>query len=234
MSEFYHITCHVGENEGTKTIPIGARRLICFGYSGRDREEVETHIRQLEPLGIPAPEKVPTIMEVSPWLLTDSMNFRVQGFHTSGEVEFVLIGLPSEDELLVGVGSDHGDLELERIDGAMAKQMGPKVLSKELWKFSDVVDHWDALEMRAWVTVDGKRWLHQFAGVSVLLHPNTLLQLYRERVADSLEGAVIFSGTISCLESLVYPTRFEAELYDPIMKRSISLDYHVEAFDRNH
>lgn len=234
MNEFAHVTCTVMDQGTPRKLSVSASRLICFGYSGRDISEVNHHIEQLEPLGIPAPKQVPLIMEVAPWLLTDSERFSVQGFRTSGEVEFVMVHSPETGAWHVGVGSDHGDLELEKFDGAMAKQMGPKVLSRELWNYDEVKDHWDTLQMRSWVTVDGKRRLHQSASVSVMLHPDSLMQLIAERMKADTGGMVIYSGTITCLGPLVFPTGFEAELFDPVMNRRLSLAYTVEAFNRTH
>lgn len=232
MDRFSEVFCSIQGDNGSRSISVQPRRLFCFGFSGRDREEVDTHIHQLEPLGIAPPLRVPVLMEVSPWLLTASDVLRVQGFHTSGEVEFVIMHML--DDVYIGIGSDHGDLELEKFDVAMAKQMAPKVVGRELWRYAEIRDHWDSLELRSWVRVHGKEFLYQSSSASVLLHPDTLMDICRTRIKDSLSGTVIFSGTISCLNNLEFAEYFVAELFDPVLERSIRLSYTVEGFNRTH
>jgi hypothetical protein len=54
-------------------------------------------------------------------------------------------------EVFVGVGSDHTDRALERLSIPAAKQACPKVAGTAVWRLDEVEDHWDRLELRAWV-----------------------------------------------------------------------------------
>ena len=63
------------------------------------------------------------------------------GENSSGEVEFVLVR--SEDDLWIGVGSDHTDRTVETYNVTVSKQMCDKPIAPELWCFEDVRDHWE-------------------------------------------------------------------------------------------
>jgi hypothetical protein len=106
------VTCQLRllqrETDGRSTpVDVPVDHVILVGYSGRDREAVQAHIRELELLGVAPPARVPAMYTVSPELVTTGSRLVVDGTATSGEAEFVLV--PSPHGVLVGVGSDHTD-----------------------------------------------------------------------------------------------------------------------------
>ena len=89
-------------------------RMINAGYVGKNQEEVRRHIEELAAKGIPGPKSIPVLFPVvCNALITDS-EIEVYGNETSGEVEYVLC-IVTEDEVYVGLGSDHTDRHLERL-----------------------------------------------------------------------------------------------------------------------
>jgi hypothetical protein len=236
MNQSSLLRCNLEEIDNLKELDVVAKRLFCFGFSGRDQEEVANHIKQLEPMGIAPPKKTPLLMEVAPYLLCTTNTIKVQGNFTSGEVEFVIIPEKDSDDFFIGVGSDHGDLEVEKVDVAMAKQMAPKILGSKLWRFSEIKNHWDEIVMRSWVKdkTNQNRYLYQQDKVEAMMHPNEIIKYYKQWVGNNLDDIVIYSGTISALGELVYPNYFACELYDPILDRTIGLSYNIESFKRSH
>ena len=52
--------------QGCSTFSLAYQRVFAIGYAGRNMEKTMEHIRELErDLGVPAPQKIPTIFPVS-------------------------------------------------------------------------------------------------------------------------------------------------------------------------
>src|SRR5215472_19067686 len=120
---------------------IEIAQLVIAGWTGRDSASVEKHIAELEAIGVKRPRAVPIFYRVSAGLLTTGRDVDVVGGHSSGEVEFVLVSAP--DGLYVGVGSDHTDRKVEAYGVTVSKQMCPKPVGRELWRFAELESHWD-------------------------------------------------------------------------------------------
>ncbi len=196
------------------------------GYTGRDQSAVRKHIEELAKEGVAPPPYVPTQYPKPPQSLSLGGEMLVAGRETSGEVEFVL--LPRGGELYVGVGSDHTDRELERLDILKSKQVCPSILSAALWPHEEVKDHWDQLVMRSRVTQGGERLLYQETTLATIMSPAALMDVVRERVAGNLDGIAIYSGTTPVkTERMIFADRFEGEVFDPVLKRTLTVDYWV-------
>lgn len=211
---------------GLREIDCRVARLLCAGFTGRDRGKVIAHIKELAELNIPEPPEIPTIYRISLDRLYMGNTIEVQTSGTSGEVEVVL--LTTADDIFVTVGSDHTDRDVERQSIEKAKQCVPKICSNRFWKYSDVKEHWDALMLRAWIEQDGKRKLYQEGSVSSLLLVEDLLDVISLRTEGMLTNNVIFSGTLAAVEGLRPSDRFWMELEDPVLKRKLSHEYSVE------
>ena len=103
-------------------------RLILGGWTGRDADAVETHIVELEELGVARPKSVPTFFRMSRDRITTGKVIEVSGPDTSGEVEFVIVNSP-KNGLFLGVGSDHTDRKLETVSVCQSKQICEKVIA---------------------------------------------------------------------------------------------------------
>jgi len=220
----------VESREGREPLPFTVRRVVCGGYSSRDRAEVERHVKELERLGISRPQEIPIFFSVASYLVTAGEVAEVQGPFTSGEVEFVLLFGPGGR--WVTVGSDQTDRFFERHSVPAAKQLCPKVVAPTVWPVAEVEGHWDELVLRSWVRSGRKRRLYQEATLGAMLPPIALLPGLRRHVGRELAGVLLFSGTIPTLDGeLIYGETYELELADPRLDRKIRTHYAVQVLE---
>ncbi|ADL12009.1 DUF2848 family protein [Acetohalobium arabaticum] len=203
-------------------------KMINAGYTGRNQEEVQKHVEELKAKGIPAPEEVPTYFPVfNDGIVQDEVLDALDETDHSGEAEYVL--LCTADEIYVAAGSDHTDRKLEEESIPKAKQIYPNTISRDVWKLSEVEDHWDEIMMRSWVEDDGEKILFQEAPLSALLPPNELLERIKEIIeVESMEGVVIYSGTVGAEVDVDYSPIFEMELEDPKKDRKLESKYRMK------
>lgn len=206
-------------------------RMINAGFVGRDQTEVRRHLHELEEKGIPCPKETPVLYPVVCRALTTDNSIEVFGAKTSGEVEYILY-VNSEDDIHVGIGSDHTDRHLEEFNIPRSKQICPNITSRRVWPLQDVRDHWDELVMKSMVTVQGQEILYQEGKLGLILDPEQLLDVVREKVPGPLKEMVIYSGTVGMLtDGFTYGERFTATLIDPVLDRSLESRYDVTILD---
>jgi hypothetical protein len=211
---------------GPERVEFDVRRILNAGFTGRDQAAVRRHIEELQAHGVPCPDRTPAFYPKLASLITTAAEVEVLGLRTSGEGEFVL--LVGRDEVLVAVGSDHTDRELETQTIEKAKLVCPSVLSAEVWDLAEVREGWDDLRLSSHVTVQGTRRLYQEGRLGRLLAPDDLLARVRDRVAGELWGTVIYSGTLELLGGeLSCGERFEVELVDDRRGRTLHCAYRV-------
>jgi hypothetical protein len=203
-------------------------QVILVGYSGRDRQAVQEHIRELELLGVAPPPRVPAIYTVAPELVTTGSRVVVHTTQTSGEAEFFLA--PTQDGVVVGVGSDNTDRVHESIDVAESKARCGKVISAEVWPLRALEPHWDRLELRAWTTDDSGRRLYQEGLLGSLLTPLELLAEVEDAGLHFVE-ALVFSGTLATIGGFAFGKHFDVELHDPVLRRQLRCGYDIIAPD---
>jgi len=209
---------------GEGALALDIQRLIIAGWTGRDADAVNHHIRELEAIGVRPPSTVPCFYPLAASLLTTGTLLEVPREDSSGEIEFVLLAGP--DDLYIGVGSDHTDRKVEAYDVTVSKQMCAKPLGTELWRFAEVADHWDQLQMRCWRTRGGRRELYQEGLVTRLLDPRDLIR--RLTGEDALPpGTAMFCGTQAVIGELGSGEAFEVELHDPARQRTLRHAYRV-------
>src|SRR5271168_2320870 len=201
-----------------KPLSAEIRDLIVAGWTGRDAAAVEHHIAELQAIGVARPRSVPCFYRVGANLLTTQATLDVTGSDGSGEVEFVLLSLAQG--LYVGVGSDHTDRKVESYGVTVSKQMCPKPVSRELWAFAELKDHWDSLLLRSWITRDNQRMLYQEGNVARMLAPEDLIARYSDGRQSLPVGTAMFCGTMPLLEPIGPATEFQMELEDPILGRT--------------
>src|SRR5713226_6280537 len=205
--------------DGNRALEI--RQVLIAGYTGRDQAKVLAHIRELAELGVAPPPRVPMVYTLDPAMLTTGDLITVSCAETSGEAEFVLIG--SSDGLLVGVGSDHTDRQQEAVDVQSSKERVPHPIGRQVWRYDEVKSHWDAIELRSWT----KGQLYQEGRLEAFLQVDELLAKLRQAGYGELNGRVIFGGTLPTIGGLTYGRRFEAELHDRNLKRTVRCAYDV-------
>ncbi|MFT4101241.1 MAG: DUF2848 domain-containing protein [Burkholderiaceae bacterium] len=210
---------------GRDRISVEIENLIIAGWAGRDAAAIEHHIEELAALGIPRPSTTPVYYRVSAAILTQAERFVVLGPDSSGEVEPVVVSLA--DGLWIGLGSDHTDRKAEAVGIALSKQLCGKPVGRQLWRYEEVAPHWDQLILRSYATIDGARVLYQESAVSSLRTPRDLIA--RHTGSDTLPaGTAMYCGTPGALGGIRPGTRFEMELQDPVLGRTLRHAYDIE------
>ncbi|MGR3502090.1 DUF2848 domain-containing protein [Pseudaestuariivita sp.] len=201
-------------------LEIAVDRMVVAGWTGRDAAGVQHHIEELTALGVAPPSQVPLYYQVSGQMLTQVAVLTVVGAQTSGEAEPLLV--QSGGELWLGLGSDHTDRALEATSVALSKQICGKPVAKELWRFADVADRLDTLELRAWIMEDGA-WTPYQEGTLAAIRP----------LGDLLAGAdlgdpgVMLCGTLPAIGGVRAASAFKASLTDPATGRQLSMEYKI-------
>jgi uncharacterized protein DUF2848 len=204
------------------TLPID--QAVIAGWTGRDPVARDKHIAELEAIGIARPATTPIYYRVAARRLTTADSIEVSGSESSGEVEFVLIGW--QGRIFVGLGSDHTDRKVEAYSVTVSKQMCDKVVAPVLWELEDVAGHWDQMILRSFAWIDGTRVLYQEGTLDSMLPVEELIHRGFGS-AGMPDGCAMFGGTFAAIGGIRPASRFEFELEDPVLKRSIRHAYDV-------
>jgi len=210
--------------DGKEARKVSVKQLVVAGWTSRNLSSMESHITELEELGIPRPSKTPTFYRCSVDQLTMDYEFQVIGENSSGEIEFIILSL--EDGYWIGLGSDHTDRAVEAFDVTVSKQMCAKPISNSLWRYEDVKDHWDKLILKSTIVVNGKEEAYQEGPVTTMRDPNELISLYTNQGKLSL-GTLMFCGTLAVSGGVRPAEIFRGNLIDPELNRTISCSYHA-------
>ena len=219
----FDLTFTIDAQDTTTPLTLPIDRAVMAGWTGRDPAARDRHIAELEAIGIAPPATTPIYYRVAARRLTTEDSIEVSGRDTSGEVEFVLIGW--QGRVFVGVGSDHTDRKVESYSVTVSKQMCDKPIASVLWELEDVAGHWDKMILRSHALIDGTRELYQEGTLDNLLPAEELIRGFcRGGLPD---GCAMFGGTFAAKGGIRPASRFEFELVDPVLKRSIRHVYDV-------
>jgi Protein of unknown function (DUF2848) len=220
----YDLTFIIDAQGTTTPLTLAIDQAVVAGWTGRDPAARDKHIAELEAIGIARPATTPIYYRVSARRLTTEDQIEVCGGDSSGEVEFVLIGW--QGRIFVGLGSDHTDRKVECYGVTVSKQMCDKPMASVLWELEEVIDHWDSLILRSYAWIGGKRELYQEGTLDAML---SVPELLARGFADGKlpDGCAMFGGTFAAKGGIRPSSRFECELEDPILKRSIRHAYDV-------
>ena len=220
----YDLTFTVMDDGAPTPLTMSIDQAVIAGWTGRDPVARDKHIAELEAIGIARPASTPIFYRVSARRLTTAARIEVSGAESSGEVEFVLFG--AGGRAYVGTGSDHTDRKVETYSVTVSKQMCDKPVAPVLWALDEVVDHWDAMILRAYAVIGGARVLYQQGTLDAMLPVRELLR--RGFGSDRLpDGVAMFGGTFAAIGGIRPASRFEFQLEDPVLKRSIRHGYDV-------
>ena len=220
----YDLAFTVDARDTTTPLTLTIDQAVIAGWTGRDPVARDRHIAELEAIGIARPATTPIYYRVAARRLTTADSIEVSGGDSSGEVEFVLIGW--QGRILVGLGSDHTDRKVEAYSVTVSKQMCDKVMAPVLWELEDVAGHWDRMILRSHAWIDGARVLYQEGTLDHMLPVAELIQ--RGFGGKGLpDGCAMFGGTFAAKGGIRPASRFEYELADPVLKRSIRHAYDV-------
>ena len=201
------------------------RHLVIAGWTGRDAAALEAHIRELEALGVKRPSSTPIFYRVAASLLTTDETIEVLGGSSSGEAECVVYSF--DNGAWIGLGSDHTDRAAEAISVSLSKQVCAKPVSSDIWRLDDVAPHWDALTLRSYIGAGENRRLYQEGSFTAIRPLQELFQLYnkQERLPA---GTAMFCGTVTVHGDIAPSDRFEMELDDPVLGRTLRHSYRIE------
>lgn len=211
-------------NGQEETLDLPIERLVLGGLTGSP-ESVRKHVAELEEIGVRAPKTAPVFFRLSANLVTNASSIQVLGSRTSGEVEPLLLFLP--DGVWIGVGSDHTDRDAETIDINLSKQLCSKPVGTDIWPLSEVSDHWNSLILRSHIVEEGRAVLYQEDSLAEILHPDILLGKFPEDLRSLPSGTAFMCGTPPARGGIRPAQRFEMELEDPVLKRSIRHAYDI-------
>jgi hypothetical protein len=95
-----------------------------------------------------------------------------------------------------------------------------------LWELEDVLPHWDRMILRSHAWIGGARVLYQEGTLDAML---PVEELIRRGFAGKKfpDGCAMFGGTFAAKGGIRPASRFEFELEDPVLKRSIKHAYDV-------
>lgn len=216
------------DGDVNRPIEFVCTKIVNAGYTGKNQAEVRKHIEELKELGVPAPDSVPTYYAKRGDLLTYGPLLEVADTDNSGEAEYVI--LIAEDDIYIAAGSDHTDRNLEVTSVIpKAKQMCPNVISRAVWRLSDVQDHWDDIIIRAWV--DGNPDVaYQEATLAAMLNPQEIIELVKPLVEGDLVGTAIYSGTVATIGEIRFSDKFEMKLEDKARGQVLNCSYSIKPF----
>src|SRR3954452_24089609 len=209
---------------GSDRVEIAIDTLVVAGWTGRDEAALRHHIEELAAIGVPRPSSVPVFYRNSVLNLTQDSVLEVLGPDTSGEVEPVIVA--AGGRLCLAVGSDHTDRKAETQGIALSKQLCAKQLGRELWLLDDVAGHWDQLKLRSFATIGGKRMVYQDGTLSSMRTPADLITRYGSAL---MPDTVMYCGTLGAIGGIRPATRFEMELEDPVLGRTLKSAYDISA-----
>jgi hypothetical protein len=220
----YDLTFTIDAQGTTTPLTLAIDQAVVAGWTGRDPVARDKHIAELEAIGIARPATTPIYYRVSARRLTTEDMIEVCGGNSSGEVEFVLIGW--QGRIFVGLGSDHTDRKVESYGVTVSKQMCDKPIASVLWELEEVIDHWDRMILRSHAWIEGKRELYQEGTLDAML---PVSELIARGFADGKlpDGCAMFGGTFAAKGGIRPASRFEFQLEDPVLKRSIRHAYDV-------
>lgn len=208
-------------------IDMEPKNLIVMGFTPRDEKVIKELFEALKNIGGSIPDKTPMIYPLSQDLLTTREEITVVGNDTNGEVEYLIISY--HGDIYIGVGSDHADKQIESSDIHRSKQLCAKHMCQEIWKWSEVKDHWDQVVLESRYLVNGTEELYQKNIAEIMLRPEKIMEsveeFYHKKISDM--NCVIFSGSVPTLGGFRYGEHFRYSLFDPVKRRKIGSEYSI-------
>lgn len=212
------------EAEG-RPLDLTIETLIVAGWTGRDALAVEHHIAELAALGVAPPSSVPLFYRVAAPLLTTTDTLQVLGEETSGEVEPLLVH--DGRTLWLGLASDHTDRGLEAVSVAHAKQVCGKPVARGLWRFDELADRLDQLELSSQIRADSSsEWQPYQTGSLAAIRP--LRALLAGLPGGGLQpNSAMLCGTLGAIGGVRAARHFRMQLHDPATGRRLRHGYGI-------
>ncbi|HEI8868481.1 DUF2848 domain-containing protein [Serratia sp. AKBS12] len=226
------LTFALPDSSGADALNVEIDHLVIAGWTGRDRQAILHHIRELAELGVPQPSAVPLFYRVAANQLSQCDSVEVIGAASSGEAEPLVF--THHGELYVSLASDHTDRELEAHSVALSKQLCVKPVATAAWRLQEVAPHWDQLILRSWIKEQGEFRLYQQGTLASLRTPGDLLERYlagqqlpeyQAQPQLPRDGLAMTCGTLAAIGGIRPAAEFRMELVDEILGRRICHSY---------
>lgn len=212
-------------DETSEKIQANIEYCLVTDWARRDTGSTERSYERSE-LRLAQSRQRPKFYPVANNQLSQSERVQVVGNHSTGAAEVLLF--KHNQELLVSLMSDHTDRGLEVHNSALSKQVCVKPMARSAWRYEDVADHWDELELRAWlVHEDGHPELYQEGTLEMLIPPLELIKLHFG-TEDLPNSTAITCGTVTTVGKIRSAPTFVMELSDPQHERCLRHEYFVE------
>ncbi len=221
----YFVDLILEEKDGERPVRFKVNTLGIAMFCDRDPDVAALQAEQKEAKWERICETFPSFCKISRYLLTTDDRVEVQGNRTCGEVE--VVALAQGNDLFIGIGSDHCDRAIEPVYYYKPKQMCPHALGPRVWRYEEIADHWDELEMISFVRVQGREVAFQKGSLSTLLKVPDLI----DRSGFSSDGLALYCGTVKFLDEYVYGDGFGMELRDPVLGRSLRHTYSLDVLN---
>lgn len=212
-------------SEPVHTLEARIGQFVVAGWAGRDRAAIDHHIEELAAIGVPRPSAVPLYYRVAANQLTQEGCIQVVGPDTSGEVEVLVFACGGE--LYVSLTSDHTDRKLEAHSVALSKQICAKPVARMAWRFDDVAEYWDELQVRSTIVENGKRVAYQEGALASLRDARDLIRGYSDNQMLP-DGVAMSCGTVAVIGGIRPASIFHMVLHDARRGRAIEHEYQVE------
>ena len=216
------------DGDQSKKISFEVKRQVNTGRTSRDTGDVMKHVEELKKQGITlSGTDVAYHVKLTDRITTaNEIELLHPGVQTSGEIEPAFLIDPS-GSIYVTIGSDHSDRNLQTFSSQLAKQVYDNVLSPTVWRYEDVIGHWDDIIMESYIKEDGEEQLYQKGTLAEMLRPEVFLEGNKARMADGdLSGSVILGGTFPTLTGeLNFSYYFRMVMTDPVLNRKIEHTY---------
>lgn len=198
------------------------------GWTGRDASAIQHHIDELAAIGVKPPSSVPLYYRTSSAMLTRDARIEVVGSGTSGEVEPLIVA--QDGVLYLGLASDHTDRDLEAHSVALSKQICAKPVAGILWRYDDVADHIEQLELKSWIREGaGDDWVPYQEGIIASIRPLDGLIDGAGLVSAGANGkaAAMLCGTFGAKGGVRPARSFKMAMCDPVLNRQIEHVYDI-------
>ena len=117
---------------------------------------------------------------------------------------------------------------METIGIAISKQLCDKPIGATFWPFDEVAPHWERLVLRSFIVEGGKRTPYQEGPVTTMVDPLELVAGWTGGARALPEGAAMFCGTLAAKGGIRPSARFECELHDPVLQRTLVHAYDID------
>ena len=236
MNPALHFTIAPAGNAASSapaTLTVVPTQFVIAGWTGRNAEAIEHHIQELAALGIARHSQVPLYYRASAALLTTAPSIETLGLGASGEAEPML--LMAQGQWWLGLGSDHTDREVESYSVAVSKQMCAKPVAPTVWRWAEVQNHQDQLQLQSEIW-EGGQWVIYQKGLLSAIRPLQSLRDGFWPAGQAAEGSVMLCGTLGAIpnaqgKGIRWAEKMRLTLHDPVLNRSISHTYAQQALD---